>query len=378
MKKKILPALGLLLFLAGILSGCSGNIRATNWTDLTVGDGVVYAADLQHVVALNAETGEPVWVYPREGESLREIFYSVTLFDGTVLAVSYEPGGGLPPRPSNGVLRALSAAEGQTVWADRVARSGDFAAAGAAGDGLLVIGNSNGEVYAFRTQTGAQVWSFSTGGRVWSSPLILDGVVYVASLDHKLYALDLQTGQQLWTFQADGAILAPPLPLDGRLYIGAFDNRVYALDQEDGTPVWPAPFEGEGWFWAQPSTDGATIYAADVNGVVYALDAGSGAPRWEVPARLEEPVRLKPLLSADNSFLLVGGDLGTLFALDAADGRLLWSIRGGGRQGQLASMAIQGDVVYVTRLYSEHSIEALRVSREGGETLWQYPPAQSE
>lgn len=379
MNKKILPALGLLLLLAGILSGCSSSsIRATNWTDLTVDNGVVYAADLQHVVALNAETGEQIWIYPRDGESLREIFYNVALFDGTVLAVSFEPGGGLPPRPPNGVLRALSAADGQTVWADRVARSGDFAAAGAASDGLLVIGNSNGQVYAFRTQTGAEAWSFTTGGRVWASPLILDSAVYVASLDHKLYAIDLQTGQQRWVFQADGAILAPPLALDGRLYIGAFDNRVYALHQEDGTPAWPAPFEGEGWFWAQPSTDGTTIYAVDVNGVVYALDAESGAPRWEVPARLEEPVRLKPLLSADNSFLLVGSDLGTLFALDAADGHLLWSIQGGGKQGQLASLVIHDDVVYLTRLYSEHSVEALRVSREGGETLWQYPPVQSE
>ena len=46
-------------------------------------------------------------------------------------------------------------------------------------------------VYALDASTGAELWSYTTGSDVDSSPAVAEGVVYVGSNDHNLYAFHL-------------------------------------------------------------------------------------------------------------------------------------------------------------------------------------------
>jgi outer membrane protein assembly factor BamB len=57
------------------------------------------------------------------------------------------------------------------------------------------VGSDDGNVYALDAATGAQLWTFTTGNVVGSSPAVANGVVYVGSQDGKLYAFDLAGGQ---------------------------------------------------------------------------------------------------------------------------------------------------------------------------------------
>jgi outer membrane protein assembly factor BamB len=44
-------------------------------------------------------------------------------------------------------------------------------------------------------QTGDFIWSYQTGGNLYSSPAVVNGVLYVGSYDHKIYAIgESQTG----------------------------------------------------------------------------------------------------------------------------------------------------------------------------------------
>ena len=43
-------------------------------------------------------------------------------------------------------------------------------------------------------------WKFHTGGRVVSSPAVVDGVVYVGSTDGNFYATDAASGTVKWRF----------------------------------------------------------------------------------------------------------------------------------------------------------------------------------
>jgi glucose dehydrogenase len=42
-------------------------------------------------------------------------------------------------------------------------------------------------------------WSYTTGGKVYSSPAVANGVVYVGSIDGNVYALNASTGALLWS-----------------------------------------------------------------------------------------------------------------------------------------------------------------------------------
>jgi PQQ-like domain len=46
-------------------------------------------------------------------------------------------------------------------------------------------------VYALDANTGAELWSYTTGGAVYSSPAVANGMVYIGSDDGKLYCFGL-------------------------------------------------------------------------------------------------------------------------------------------------------------------------------------------
>lgn len=363
-----LPVFALALLVVLLLAGCAGGVHATTWTTLTLHDGILYVADLEQVRALDAETGEEIWAFPSTPD-LRQYgpFYTVTLLNNELLLVtSYEGAGGLFARP-RGVLRALSLNGGRLAWLQPFIAGGEFIAPGAAGDGIFVIGNSDGNVYGLRIDDGTLLWQYPTRSRVWATPLIISDTAYIASLDHHLYALDLQTGALRWQFRAGGAMADCPLLLNDTLYIGSFDHNLYALRPADGTEVWR--FTSTNWFWGTPAGGDGRLYAADVDGNVYALDAATGQEIWR--SRVQATVRLGPALSRDGKRLLIASENGTLFGLDTADGFILWQQAG---QGQLGSMAIGGERVYVTRINAPQRVQAFYV--ENGRPVWSYPAQQ--
>ena len=60
-------------------------------------------------------------------------------------------------------------------------------------DGVVYVGSEDGNVYALNAGSGVQLWNYTTGCPVFSSPAVVDGVVYVGSFDVKVYALNATT-----------------------------------------------------------------------------------------------------------------------------------------------------------------------------------------
>jgi hypothetical protein len=52
----------------------------------------------------------------------------------------------------------------------------------------VFVGSSDGKVYALNATTGTRIWSYTTGGDVYSSPAVADDKVFVASFNNKVYA----------------------------------------------------------------------------------------------------------------------------------------------------------------------------------------------
>jgi outer membrane protein assembly factor BamB len=53
--------------------------------------------------------------------------------------------------------------------------------------------------------------------------------VYIGSYDHHLYALDEATGDILWSAVLGGKIYSSPAVVDGRVYIATQLGRVWAF-----------------------------------------------------------------------------------------------------------------------------------------------------
>ena len=212
-----------------------------------------------------------------------------------------------------------------------------------------------GEPRTWSFDGSGRVWGYQPGMTVWSSPAIaeVDGraVLAVGSYDSKLYCLDAADGEPLWTFTAGAPISATAAFWnDGRrvwLFVAAEDRLVYALDADSGRQRWVhevqqyrptlggarlgAPALGRAGggreavfvsFWVWDSSLQNSLQRAGVT----ALDARDGRPIWSV--RLGDNQMTAPLYvqrgPQNKGALYLGSYNGVLYALDADSGRVRW------------------------------------------------------
>ena len=98
------------------------------------------------------------------------------------------------------------------------------------------------------------------------------------------------------------------------------------------TPAWPTRNRQQFDRAYQPVIAGGLLYyGSSADCKVYALEAVTGAIRWTFYTN--SPVRFAPAVWRDR--LLVSSDDGHLYCLAAADGRLLWKLRGGPKADML-------------------------------------------
>jgi len=202
----------------------------------------------------------------------------------------------------------------------------------------------------------APLWTFSTGGEIWSSPAVQDGVVYFGSDNHFLYALDLKTRALKWKFEAGDIVRSRPAVAGGTVYFTADDNQLYALDAQSGKAVWQfdmgKPFAArspipKGWDYMQssPAVAEGVVYVGSAGSNFFAVDAKNGKEKWRVPVGLY--VRSSPAVV--DGVVYFGDWLGMVYALDAQTGQAKWTVNTYG--SVVPSPTVVDGVVYIGSKY---------------------------
>lgn len=87
-------------------------------------------------------------------------------------------------------------------------------------------------------QLGSEIWNYSTGTLVTSSPAVVNGVVYIGGgSGNHVYALNATTGAYIWSYPTGDFVYSSPAVVNGVLFVGSNDGNVYAL----GSPTTPFP-----------------------------------------------------------------------------------------------------------------------------------------
>ena len=362
-----------LILLVLVLAGCGrGGLRHESWPGLIAVEDTLYAANLEHVEALNAETGKVYWSFPENEERDATPFYSTP-----VLAADYgEHGMLLVAGFKDQTVYALALGGSVAERPDELWRfegaAGQYVGTGAIAGELFIIGNGDGKVYALELEDGTKAWEFATEDRVWATPVVVGDTVYVASLDHRLYALDRVTGAERWRFEATGALSATPVHVDGDLWVGDFTSKLYQIDLETQEAVWT--YEANDWLWASPLLDDDILYFADVGGDVYALDISTRIMIWDAPVSVDDIIHGQPALSEDGSLLYVAGfEKGIVHAIDVATGskRESWgtTLENPGRLP--GDLVIDGKRLYTMPILVQERVQAYDLTT--GELLWSSP-----
>jgi len=240
---------------------------------------------------------------------------------------------------------------------------------------------------------GGVKWKFKTGGKIFSSPTVLNGIAYIGSEDKNLYAVDVNSGNLLWKFRTKGPIHSSPAVFKGVVYFGSFDGHYYALDAKSGEEKWKFKTGGEKWlgekgyFGMQPASmymedpwqyflsspildlneKDLTLYFGSSDGNLYALDAKDGKLKWKF--KTGNLVHSTPALY--NGKVYVGSWDAYLYAVDANTGKEVWKFKTGeqpGMSGIQASPTIDNGKVY----FGARDAYFYALDAETGSLAWKY------
>ena len=177
-------------------------------------------------------------------------------------------------------------------------------------DGMLFFGSHDDSVYAIDAATGTFLWSRATGDQIESAPRVDNSRVLVGSSDGNVYALREKNSRVVWSHPAtglpqgpaggDGRVRLrarrphrrpgrehrPARPHDGRFdqpvghdvgpAVRRRDGHVAAYDTATGNQLWSTSTGGAAAVEAPPVVANGLVYAVDVQGYLTAYDAQSG------------------------------------------------------------------------------------------------------
>jgi outer membrane protein assembly factor BamB len=221
----------------------------------------------------------------------------------------------------------------------------------------IVVGSDDKKIYALNGENGSLLWSYETGGSVFSSPSIADIdndgklEIVVGSDDKKIYTLNGENGSLLWAFKTGGEVRSSPaiadINNDGKfeVVVGSNDKKIYALKGEDGSLLWS--YKTKDWITSSPSIgdidgDGKIeVVAGSDDGKIYALNGEDGSLLWLY--KTGDYVWTSPSLGdIDNDGKLevvIGANDWKIYALNCEDASLIWSYETGYRVFSSPSLA---------------------------------------
>ena len=218
-----------------------------------------------------------------------------------------------------------------------------------AGDCLLV---NDRDAWCLDAATGSVKWrfpspiGFRSGYRI---PAVADGVVFTGSTSGHVFAIDLATGALRWQTQlGTETSVYSPVVRHGTVYV-AFNRLplppalitggLAALDAATGAVRWtrdlPITLPQVGSPTQEAVVAGPVIAATTTDGYVYAYDTADGSPAWRgepaSPSAGGPPsVQDHRVLGSNHSRVFVGSTAqGSVTALDAATGAVVWTARVG-------------------------------------------------
>lgn len=266
--------------------------------------------------------------------------------------------------------------------------------------GMVFYGTYRGFVYAHRQSDGELVWKHHPGNQRRDSKFASQVAVsswvkgkgadrrrvarvYYANLDGVVGALDAFTGEPVWrrvsgrgqgtegrtlvfrSFESSPLVVGETVYVASRYHNVDSEAGLWALDRRSGAVRWFCKLgtTSQSKITSSPSYGNGKVYIASYDGTVFAVDAKSGELVWR--SWLGGEFYSTPTVSGER--LYIGNKAnGMLYCLSSADGRLIWNAPLG--TSVYGSPALWGGMLYVGTVN-----QFLAVSAENGSVVWRVP-----
>jgi outer membrane protein assembly factor BamB/predicted phosphodiesterase len=224
-------------------------------------------------------------------------------------------------RPDYGINKKYSVVKSKWVYSS----DANIISTPVISNGLTIVGNQNGELFALDLKTGRKKWSYQTSGPIFSSPAESNGKLVVGSADGNVYCVSSTNGNPIWIRGTKAAVLGSPLLVEDTVFIGASDHGFYAMDLNTGNIFWR--YNGlKGSVVSTPLLYHTDVIFGAWDDNLYALNSATGHLDWRWTNGSTvinySPAACVPV-AHDGVVYVVAPDR-YISAIDASDGKTLW------------------------------------------------------
>lgn len=232
---------------------------------------------------------------------------------------------------ARGKVTALDRRTGMRRWTTNLETR--LASAVGGNDTQVFVGGTDGVVHALASDTGEVQWQASMSSEVLVAPVAAFGAVVVRSVDGRIVALEPEDGTERWSISETPPALTVtgygrPLLVDGGVLVGLDDGRLLALSLDNGRTIWETVLSVPSGrseverlvdLDADPKADDEGIYVVNYQGRAARLEPARGQILWSLPFSSTRGMDI------GDGRVVVVDDEDIIHALDAEDGRELWS-----------------------------------------------------
>ncbi len=300
---------------------------------------------------------EVVW----EFEAGEAVDVSPSISDGRVYAAAFE-----------GDFFCVDLDTGTKIWSRSWPQEDDYQVPVTSSPcvmrGKVYFGDEDGLFRALDAKTGADVFTFESGGEIISSPIVVGDRVLFGSYDGYLYCLHPDTGKLLWKFETDGKVHGTPGAVADRVMVAGCDEHLRVVHLDTGKEIDAIPL-------GSPSGSSAAIlgnrvFAGTYGNEVVGADWKEGTILW----RYEHPQRQFPFVSSaaiTKDRVVIGGRDKMLHCLDSSTGKSVWTFRTRARVE--SSPVLVGDRVF----FGSYDGKFYELSLETGKETWSFDTGSS-
>lgn len=178
-----------------------------------------------------------------------------------------------------------------------------------------------------------EAWDIAAGKQQWIAKLPAPahfrpryGKDIVISAGRNLLAgFQKRDGRPVWVYKPSGK-LAVPFVSDQRVFIGE-ENHLLALDLKTGVKLWSYPIADNARIAYAPIESDGVVYFGPGDGTLCAIDAGDGTVLWRIDR--EKDWQYLRQLHISNGILVAGGYHDELFGIRLSDGEIIWRFYAG-------------------------------------------------
>jgi len=240
----------------------------------------------------------------------------------------------------NGIATSTLPDDMKLLWKHTVP-NGAFDATAAIVDGVVYIGDLDGNFFALQLSDGKVLWTKKHAAGFSAGAAVDDGVIYVGDVDGKFYAFDAKDGSTKWSNEGAGKTYSANFYKD-RVLFGCEDGTLHCLTRADGKQVWK--FQIEDQIRCSPTIVSARAFLVGCDGKLHIIDVEQGKEAAVVP--INSPAGSTAAAGGDRIFF--GTSSGEFLAVDWKKAEKLWSFQDRARQQPIsASAALTDDAVYV-------------------------------